>query len=256
MSAIPKQNHDEKPSPILDGFAHNLQKLIELTLAEKSNALDTKEKELQEREAKVEKVLGTLAKGLGNVVLRVGDRLFYTSADILLSRRDSYFAGMLNKDFHQAENGIYFIPREAQIFEYVLEFLIYGKMVSTIDNENILKKLIIDADFYLLPELKDAAHEQLSCVQNNLSSQAIYAKFNNASCSDNKQFWQWEGMQTSIKKMCSLSTTRDHNDTITITLVSDLTFFSIILNCISLPCQRARRSSSGTTCMFLLWCDP
>jgi len=52
------------------------------------------------------------------------------------------------------------IPRDGKVFKYVLEYLTYGALLSEI-SEGMLRKLVIDADFYLLPQLKEQASNLL-----------------------------------------------------------------------------------------------
>jgi len=49
------------------------------------------------------------------------------------------------------------IPRDGDTFAYVLEYLTYGKLITTELPVAIQEKLIIDADYFLLPELKEQA---------------------------------------------------------------------------------------------------
>jgi len=48
------------------------------------------------------------------------------------------------------------IPRDGEVFAYVFEYLTYGRLISDL-TPAIREKLIIDADYYLLPELKEQA---------------------------------------------------------------------------------------------------
>ncbi|KAJ3193797.1 EF-hand domain-containing protein 1 [Irineochytrium annulatum] len=88
------------------------------------------------------------------ILLRVGDRLFHTSRDVLLSHSNSFFSGMLSDNFKT--NGAdepYFIPRDGDVFEHILRFLVYDDLPPLSDF--MLRQLIKDADFYGLDALKE-----------------------------------------------------------------------------------------------------
>jgi len=117
------------------------------------------------------------------VKLRVGEREFFTTESILSSVKDSFFCGMLNPNFGKSQAAIrakssqskeekkdnapsssldqddtettseFFIPRDGNVFAYVLEFLTYKDIFSPVTDAGMLRKLAIDADFYLLPNL-------------------------------------------------------------------------------------------------------
>ncbi|KAJ3176686.1 EF-hand domain-containing protein 1 [Irineochytrium annulatum] len=89
------------------------------------------------------------------VVLRVGDRLFHTSRDVLLSQADSFFSGLLSDNFKKNEGEPFFIPREAGVFEHVLSFLIYGEVLMPL-TDLMRRKVIKDAEFYGLTALVQA----------------------------------------------------------------------------------------------------
>lgn len=203
---------------------------INKSVVEKTKELDTKEKEILAREEKVEKVLGRLSKCKNKVTLRVGDQLFYTTSDVLRSVKDSYFCALLNPDFGEPEEGIYSIPREAEVFKYVLEFMIYGQLISELEDRNVLKKLVVDAEYYLLPQLKEQAEKQLKQhAEKQLREQsakpnpvggagvgAIYAKFVNGIHGGTGQYWQWHSTQACNPTFFTLSTQHYANDTITV----------------------------------------
>jgi len=126
----------------------------------------------------------------------------------------------LNSEFQKPKDGIYFIARDPVIFEYVLEYLIYEHLVSDIQETNILKKLILDADFYLLPNLKQEAEAQLKnhpgVTQNSKIPLSIHAKFDNGTHGGNGQYWQWNNITAMPEEFFSRTTESYSNDTITI----------------------------------------
>jgi len=115
----------------LGDFGTGLQKLIDETVKTKMNEIDEREKALIEREKKMQQFFES-NHTKGQIRIRVGDRLFYTTSDVLLSQKDSYFSGLLNPQFAKPEDGIFFIAREAAVFEFVLEYLLYGQLVSNL----------------------------------------------------------------------------------------------------------------------------
>eukprot|EP00298_Acanthocystis_sp_HF-20_P019962 c24488_g1_i1.p1 GENE.c24488_g1_i1~~c24488_g1_i1.p1 ORF type:complete len:360 (-),score=93.45 c24488_g1_i1:13-1092(-) len=180
-------------------FQEGVMQVIEGAVRKKTAALDLKEKELKVREEKVDKVLKNVSTK-GKVVLQVGNVQFHTTTKILLKVEDSFFHALLNpnlseeddesieenqstqkkliekgnesaqKKFIENDNESTqekFIARDGNIFHYVLEYLTYDKLVTKISDENILRKLILDAEFYLLPELQQEAEEMLKTVKEN-----------------------------------------------------------------------------------------
>eukprot|EP01087_Luapelamoeba_hula_P022196 TRINITY_DN7898_c0_g1_i1.p1 TRINITY_DN7898_c0_g1~~TRINITY_DN7898_c0_g1_i1.p1 ORF type:complete len:294 (+),score=67.94 TRINITY_DN7898_c0_g1_i1:1-882(+) len=197
-------------------FGAQLQELIDKAVSAKLQQLDAKEANLEEREKKLQHIMGNMhAKGRVNI--QVGTRLFSTTADILLSEanKDSYFSGLLNKEFAEPQDGVYFIARDPNIFEYVLEYLIYGRLVSRINDTNVLEKLVIDADFYLLPMLKASAMKQLEEDHPQQQSKAkTFAKFDGVAIAGSGHYWQWSAKIT--HRDITLSTHSYNNDTVTV----------------------------------------
>lgn len=177
--------------------------------------------DLREREKKVDHILKNDHLP-DKVTIRVGDRLFYTTSTILIStEKENYFHGLFTSKFKKPEDGIYFLARDPKCFEYVLEFLTYGSLVSEIGDRNLLKKLAIDADFYLLPELKEQAQKQLDSIPNlipNLKdqTQCVVAKFQNGSCSGSGAYWSWNSTVLINNQYFQLRTQNYNNDTVTV----------------------------------------
>jgi len=110
---------------------------------------------------------------------------------------------MLNPSFNaKCNENEYFLPTDPESFRYVLEFLTYDELQSQIEDIGILKKLIIDSDYLLLPELKKQAQKQLSTLikfnvdmrnENELKEDnkigVILGKF--ASTSFSASYWNW-----------------------------------------------------------------
>jgi len=136
-------------------------------VAAKIAQIDKREKELEEREKKVAQILEIQdKKSKGFVKLRVGNELFISKVSILTSVKDSFFHGLLSHETERINEDEYYIPRDNVSFRYVLEFLTYGKLLSQISDKGVLQKLVADADYYILEQLKQNALEQLK--QNEL----------------------------------------------------------------------------------------
>jgi len=128
-------------------------------LAKKTLELSQREEAVKIREEKVQHFM-KIEPMKNRIQLQVGSVTYHTTASILLSVKDSYFHGLLNPKFREDDAGL-FIPRDGEVFRYVLEYLTYGKLCSQIEDEGVLAKLSIDSDFYMLPEL----HKQISEIQ-------------------------------------------------------------------------------------------
>jgi hypothetical protein len=136
---------------------------------------------------------------------------------------------MLNPQFKKMSDDTYFIARDPTSFQYVLEFLTYGSLLSDIQDEGVLKKLIADADFYQLPALQKQAKDMLTQQQKKNSppptptpaptpsapTTAIYAKLQNASHNGSGSYWSWNSAVYLHPEYFTLTTTSNTNDTIT-----------------------------------------
>ncbi len=126
---------------------------------------------------------------------------------------------------NQPKDGIYFIARDEGIFEYVLEYLIYGELVTTIDKPSTLKKLQMDADFFLLPGLKAAASAQLLPLSTPVPKekevqQVTYCRSTNGSLAGSGYCWQWGTTETNPPLAFQKKTKSYSNDTIVIKKVT------------------------------------
>jgi len=145
---------------VVGSFGAQLETLLKKTVAGKEKELDDREAAVSQREAKVHGFLNA-QHSADKVVVRVGQRTFQTTRATLLRVPESYFHGMLSPEFQQEADGTYFIDRDGDSFQYVLEFLVYGELFSRIAERGTLKKLEMDADFYCLPKLLDQVQQQL-----------------------------------------------------------------------------------------------
>jgi len=126
-----------------------IQNLLKKTMDE----LSVRENKVSEREAKVAKILEVHGESLDHVVLQVGSVVYHTTAHTLLANPDSFFHGLLSPKFREDKEKPIFIDRDGEIFKYILEYLMYGQLISVIDDAGVLQKLSIDADYYMLPPL-------------------------------------------------------------------------------------------------------
>jgi hypothetical protein len=135
----------------MDKFSDNLKSLIETTLSQKTAEIEERERLVAIREANIDHIMKN-NHIRGRIKLQVGSVVFDTSADILKRDDYSYFHGFLNPEFNQGKDGL-FIARDGEVFKYILEYLTYGKLLSTITDPGLGEKLRLDAEFYLLPGL-------------------------------------------------------------------------------------------------------
>lgn len=144
---------------VLARFGEELEVLLRNTVAEKSKEIEAREALVAEREAKTNRFLAA-QHSADKVVLRVGQETFYTTRSTLLREPESYFHGMLSEDFKREEDGSFFVDRDATSFRYVLEYLVYGDLLSNVNDPAVLRKLEIDADFYCLPPLLEQVRQR------------------------------------------------------------------------------------------------
>eukprot|EP01129_Flabellula_baltica_P004147 TRINITY_DN1417_c0_g1_i1.p1 TRINITY_DN1417_c0_g1~~TRINITY_DN1417_c0_g1_i1.p1 ORF type:complete len:291 (-),score=62.73 TRINITY_DN1417_c0_g1_i1:24-896(-) len=144
-------------------FLNGLNELIESAVTDRISSLDERERVIEQREEKVDAVLKAFPSGI--VTLNVGGEIFMSSTDILTSIQDTYFCGLLsqNADKVEAQEAL-FIPRCPVVFRHILDYLTYGEFDEGIQDPFLLKKLVVDADYYLLEELKSKLEAQLELV--------------------------------------------------------------------------------------------
>eukprot|EP00418_Pyrodinium_bahamense_P025326 CAMPEP_0179148664 /NCGR_PEP_ID=MMETSP0796-20121207/71962_1 /TAXON_ID=73915 /ORGANISM="Pyrodinium bahamense, Strain pbaha01" /LENGTH=292 /DNA_ID=CAMNT_0020849413 /DNA_START=68 /DNA_END=946 /DNA_ORIENTATION=- len=151
---VDRQEDPSSPCSPLTHFGDQLKDLLCTTIERQTKELDERERQITEREQKLDAYL-TQQHSSRKVVLRVGQQQFWTTSDVLLSKPDTYFHGMLNPDFQREDDGSYFIARDGQSFACVLEYLTYGELSPPADNA-VLARVRADADFYGLPGLREA----------------------------------------------------------------------------------------------------
>jgi len=177
-------------------FGEGLQSLISKAVGEKLKELDFREAAVKERERRMKEVFETQIS-VEKVVLRVGSRKFIMHPSVLLSKKDTYFTGLLSPEVKKPSNETkeFVIPRDGDVFEYVFEYLTYGKLLSDL-SPSIREKLMIDADYYLLPELKEQALKAKSPViefKSDLKNNNLRAclQVNSSSGATSGSYWNW-----------------------------------------------------------------
>jgi len=148
----------EEPSNPLAQFGDKLKDLLCKTIERQTADLDQRERRVAEREQRLETYFRHQHSS-SKVVLRVGQQQFWTSSDVLLSKPDTYFHGMLNPEFRREDDGTCFIARDGESFACVLEYLTYGD-ISLPASSPLLGRVKADADFYGLPGLREAVERR------------------------------------------------------------------------------------------------
>jgi len=196
---------------ITDTFGEGLEKLIQSTLKAKTSELTKREKELEERERIVNEMVDNVKCSEQEIIeLRVGQIVYHVTAKTLLKHRDSYFYAMLNSE----ATGERFIDRDGSLFKYVLEYLRYGKVSSTLTNSQA-EKLKLDSVFYNLPGLVQDRNENLEAPKDLPKS----VKFVSTSGGTNANLnWNYSNMKNTKFAHCL-------NDTITVVQPGMYLFF-------------------------------
>jgi len=130
---------------------------------------------------KEKEAFGSLAKKLEHVhfsntlKLNIGGQLFTTSLETMKKDPGSMFHAMFSERFDTkpAEDGSYFIDRDATHFRVILQYLRTGELVVP-DDKIIRKELLTEAEFYqiqgMIDELRSHPFEEsniLSSAQRN-----------------------------------------------------------------------------------------
>eukprot|EP01090_Pellita_catalonica_P012710 TRINITY_DN2837_c0_g1_i2.p1 TRINITY_DN2837_c0_g1~~TRINITY_DN2837_c0_g1_i2.p1 ORF type:complete len:238 (+),score=45.53 TRINITY_DN2837_c0_g1_i2:247-960(+) len=122
-------------------------------------------------------------------------------------KKNSYFHGILNPAFQkqdeeeeEEESGDtireFHISRDGHIFKYILEYITYGDLFSSLPRSDMIK-LALDADFYSLPDLKALIEKKLeSNTKNEKSTSRIQdssgvAKWHSTIGASNGGYWNW-----------------------------------------------------------------
>ncbi|KAF7456359.1 BTB/POZ domain-containing protein KCTD8 [Cryptosporidium felis] len=134
------------------------------------------------------------------IKLNVGGIYYETTRTTLLNANDAsnyfsiYLLGMERTGEDPRE---IFIDRNGFLFQYILEYLRTGTIVSIPDKEHIIKGLLVEADFYLLDSLSSTLTRKLEeqnmnklnlnlMVSQNHSQSQIYSQSQISSQSQNQ----------------------------------------------------------------------
>jgi len=174
---------------LVPGFMDKLQTLLSESFKEKATQLDSRENELNERERKIDHILSTYPPSKV-IKLNLSGKIFMTTSDILTQVKDSYFCGLLSEKFK--DDGEIFIPRSPKVFKYVIEYLTYG-MISPIVDKFLLRLLVIDAEYYLLDELKGIATTMLdeNPIDENVGVRSKYVSLGTTGYPGNNQYYNF-----------------------------------------------------------------
>ncbi|KAL7066397.1 potassium channel tetramerization domain-containing protein [Cryptosporidium serpentis] len=111
--------------------------------------------------------------------VNVGGIIYETTKETLANSYGSasYFSICLSEN-----NKEIFVDRNGQLFQYVLDYLRTGSIVSIPEKIHILRGLILEADFYLLEPLSNALTRKLEQIiiekniKNFATSNLLYSK--------------------------------------------------------------------------------
>ncbi|KAJ3193144.1 EF-hand domain-containing protein 1 [Irineochytrium annulatum] len=143
----------------------DIQFAVQKEFAARSEELSRREEAVTAREERVKDFWSNDLSKCVPIVLRVGDRIFHTTRDVLLAQPDSFFSGLLSDKFKQKQGDEpYFIPRDGDAFAFVLKFLTYGEAALKKIDKQMKAMLLLDADFYALSTLKDQLEDMDASV--------------------------------------------------------------------------------------------
>jgi len=98
---------------------------------------------------------------------------------------------LISEKFKRRKDNSIFIDRDPQVFKYILEYIRYNE-ISPIEDQIMLKKLLIDADFFLLEDLKKIVQTKLAQTKLALKNEKQYVRCQSNSCDGAGGFWNWE----------------------------------------------------------------
>ena len=112
------------------------------------------------------------------VKLNVGGTIYITTKTTLLSVPDSYFGVLLSSNFKPTLiEDAFFIDRSGILFEHILNYLRTQPLQNESpyryqlpNDENLLKSLLLEADFYLLSELREDINLKLSTADKKIKN--------------------------------------------------------------------------------------
>jgi len=119
---------------------------ISKQIQERLRIVEEKEKKWLEME---EKIKHNASQAKNKIKLDIGGKIFATSKSTLLSIEGSYFHTLLSSGHWQPdEDGTYFVDRNPQFFDVILDYIRTGKIDLTDLNHKELTKLKEDLDYF------------------------------------------------------------------------------------------------------------
>ena len=101
------------------------------------------------------------------VTLNVGGKIFATTLTTLNKMPQSMIGAMFSGEFTAAKdaNGHVFIDNDGSAFHVVLNFLRHSQLVvSDVELSQIHPQLLLDAEYYCLPELQSAVQQRMKAL--------------------------------------------------------------------------------------------
>ncbi|KAL9653319.1 hypothetical protein ABK040_001955 [Willaertia magna] len=135
----------EKEFSLASNHLLKLNAIVENKLKE----LKIKEEWFKEKELQIEECI---KKASDRIKLNVGGKIFESSKETLICKKDTFFYAMLSSGIWQPDEkgGAYFIDRCPKLFHHFLDYLRYGECDLSNLTEFEKKKLKIEADFYCI----------------------------------------------------------------------------------------------------------
>jgi len=96
----------------------------------------------------------------GVVAINAGGQIFHTTEKTLSTIPDTFFSTLLS---HPPQDGIYFIDRNATLFEDILDYLRDGQICIPTEKKE-LEKLKREAQFFKLVQLEELCNKALSSL--------------------------------------------------------------------------------------------
>jgi len=119
---------------------------ISKKIEERLKILEEKEKHIKLLERRMNE---SAEKAKTKIKLDVGGKIFSTSKTTLLQHQGTYFYALLASDHWQPdEDGCYFIDRNPKHFDRILDYLRTGEFNTKGLDEEAMKKLKTDLDYY------------------------------------------------------------------------------------------------------------
>ena len=151
------------------------------------------------------------------VKMNVGGKIFHTTKQTLSTFPESFLYIMIDNKVGvmKDDDGNYFIDRDPEYFRYVLDYYrLKDKIVDKLDDQAI-KELTSEFDFYLLPKLNIESLEHKISHNTLLSEAKHFAVFNNVDTSFYENYTKIDKFlimnKIAIKFYVSGSPRRAHN---------------------------------------------